>query len=191
MGNSVIIPHIFGTIALITMFFSVGSYYNGLYVDLNRQASKAQLGQVADYVSSNIIDLVVLSQLTERDVFLVKYIKVPLYIGNRYYNLSLIEMPSAYTGEELLKVYTEIDADHIYSTSELPWSKTPVLQIYGNQSITTRYGGDIELRQHVMSNGAESRSAETGDSCSLVIWCSVSGNSTTVGLGVLSLVRGG
>jgi hypothetical protein len=187
IGNSVIIPHIFGTIALITMFFSVGSYYNGLHVDMNREASKTQLGQVADYISSNIIDLVVLSQLTKEEVFLVKKIKLPLYVGEHYYNISLIEMPSTYTGEELFKVYTEIETEYIYSTSELPWAKSPALQIFSNQSISTRYDNDIELHTHVMSNGADRRAAETGDICSLVIWCCKSENSTIVGLGVLSI----
>jgi hypothetical protein len=51
-ADSTIIPHIFGTIALISMFLVVGKYYNGLFATLSNEAYKAQLGQVSDYVAS-------------------------------------------------------------------------------------------------------------------------------------------
>lgn len=190
MGNSVIIPHIFGTIALLTMFFTVSTYYNGFFTNLNQEAYKAQLGQVSEYISSNLIDLVVLSRLSNEDLFLVKTIEVPLEIGKRFYNISLKEMQSPY-GEELLNVVSEINSLDIYSTADLPWPSNTYIQIYSNQSINTRYGDSIEIHSTISSNGVESRVAQTGESASLIVWCHKTGNVTTIGLGVLDKAEGG
>jgi len=185
MGNSVIIPHIFGTVALLTMFFTVGTYYNGFFLNLNEEAYRAQLGQVSDYISSTMIDLVVLSRLSDNDLFLIKTVKIPLEIGKRFYSVRLVEM-QAPNGDELLRVVSEIDSLDIYSTSDLPWSKSQYLQIYSNQSISTNYGEDIELKANFTSNGAEIRSAETEESATLLVWCHKENDIITLGLGVLS-----
>lgn len=190
MGNSVVIPHIFGTIALLTMFFTVGTYYNGFFTTLNEEAYRAQLGQVSEYISSNLIDLVVLSRLSDEDLFLVKTVDVPLEIGERFYRISLKEMQSPY-GEDVLKVISEIESLDIYSTADLPWPKSTYIQIYTNQSISTRYGADIEIRANITSNRAESRMAETGEPATLIVWCQKTDDVTTIGLGVLDRPEGG
>ncbi|MFP3952063.1 MAG: hypothetical protein ACLFVP_08010 [Candidatus Bathyarchaeia archaeon] len=190
MGNSVAIPHIFGTVALLTMFFTVGTYYNGFFTTLNEEAYRAQMGQVSEYLSSNLIDLVVLSRLSEGDLFLVKTIDVPLEIGDRFYRISLEEMQSP-LGEDLLKVVSEIESLDIYSTADLPWPKSTYMQIYTNQSISTRYGDSIEIRANITSNGVERRMAETGEPATLVVWCHKTDDVTIIGLGVLDRVEGG
>ncbi len=179
MGNSVVIPHIFGTIALLSMFFTVGTYYNGYFTQLNREAYQAQLGQVSEYISSNLIDLVVLSRLSDEDVFLVKTIEVPLEIGNRFYRISLKEMQSPY-GEDTLNVVSELESLGVYSTADLPWPKNPYIEIYSNQNITTKYGERINLSYNITSN-----MAKTGESKFLIVWCRKADNSITLGLGVL------
>jgi len=190
MGNSVIIPHIFGTIALLTMFFTVGTYYDGFFTTLNEEAYRAQLGEVSEYVSSNLIDLVVLSRLSDGDLFLVKSFEVPMEIGDRFYRMSLKEMQSP-QGEDLLKVVSEIESLDIYATADLPWPKSNYIQIYTDQSITTRYGDDIEIRSNITSNGAESRMAKTGEPATLIVWCHKTDNVTTIGLGILDRPEGG
>jgi hypothetical protein len=179
MGNSVVIPHIFGTIALLSMFFTVGTYYNGFFNQLNSEAYKAQLRQVSEYVSSNLIDLVVLSRLSSRDVFLVKTIDVPSEIGNRFYRISLLEVQSSYR-EDTLKVASELESLGIYSTADLPWPKSSYIDIYNNQSITTRYGDGLDISYNVTSN-----MANKNEHVQLVVWCQKIDNLIILGLGVL------
>lgn len=184
MGNSVIIPHIFGTIALLTMFFTVGTYYNGFFATLNQEAYQAQLGQVSEYISSNLIDLVVLSRLSKEDLFLVKTVEIPREVGNRFYTVTLKEVQSSY-GEELLKVVAEIDSQGVYSTADLPWPKSTYIQIFSNQSISTKYNENIEIMGNITSNAAEFRTAETGEPYTLIVWCHKADDVITLGLGLL------
>jgi hypothetical protein len=179
MGNSVVIPHIFGTIALLSMFFTIGTYYNGFFVQLNREAYEAQLGQVSEYISSNLIDLVVLSRLSDGDAFLVKTVEVPSEIGNRFYRICLKEMKSLH-GEDTLNVVSELESLGVYSTADLPWPKNSYIEIYSNQSISTKYGERINLSYNITSN-----MAKTCESEFLIVWCSKVDNSITLGLGVL------
>jgi hypothetical protein len=180
----VVIPHIFGTIALLSMFFTVGTYYDGFFTQLNREAYHAQLGQVSEYVSSNLIDLVVLSRLSEEDVFLVKTIDIPSEIGNRFYRVTLLEMQSAY-GEDTLKVVSKIESLDIYATSDLPWPKSSYIDIYSNQSITTRYGDSLGISYNVTSN-----TANKDESIYLVVWCQKTDDMITLGLGDLDRSEG-
>lgn len=190
MGNSVIIPHIFGTVALLTMFFTVGTYYNGFFLNLNEEAYRAQLGQVSEYISSNLIDLVVLSRLSDEDLFLIKTVDIPLEIGKRFYTVSLIEMQSP-NGEDLLKITSEVDSLNLYSTANFPCTKNSYIQIYSNQTISTRYGQDIDLRSNFTSNGAEIKSAQTGEAATLIVWCNKENDVITLGLGVLTRSEAG
>lgn len=184
MGDSVVIPHIFGTIALLTMFFTVGTYYDGFFTQLNREAYQAQLGQVSEYISSNLIDLVVLSRLSDEDVFLVKTIDIPSEIGNRFYRITLLEMQSTY-GEDALRIVSELESLGVYSKADLPWYKSSYIDIYSNQSISTRYGSSLDISYNVTSN-----MASLDESIQLVVWCQKTADTIILGLGVLESSEG-
>jgi hypothetical protein len=179
MGNSVVIPHIFGTIALLSMFFTIGSYYEGFFAKLKMEAYQVQLGQVSEYISSNLIDLVILSRLSDEDTFLVKTVDVPQEIGNRFYRVSLLEMKSVF-GEDSLKVVSELESLGIYSMSDLPWTTSHYIEIFSNQSITTRYGDSLDI-----SNNITSSMANKEGFIQLVVWCHKTDDVITIGLGIL------
>lgn len=185
VADSVIIPHIFGTVAIVTMFFIVGTYYDGFFTTLHSEAYRAQLGQVADYVASNMIDLVTLIQLTEEDQFLVKDIEPTTFIGEKVYNISIITMFPSYGDTEVIRVVTRIDALNLYSVSDLPWSLNANIQIYTNQTIVNPYEGVLTLSSHLPSDAAVSKAAQIDGAASMVIWSSKSGGVITIGLGVM------
>lgn len=187
-ADSVIIPHVFGTIALLSMFFIVGTYYNGLFTKLHSEAYQAQLGQVGDYVSSEIIDLVILSRLPEGDQFLVKEIAPPTFIGEKVYNISIIVMEPSYGDADVIRVVTRIDALNIYSVSDLPWSVDGNIQIYTGQDITPP--PNVTLTRYLLSDAGIGRSAQIDGCASMIIWCSKAENNVTIGLGVTDRIKG-
>ena len=190
MGDSVM-PHIIGTTAIITLYFLVGTYYNGFYTQLYSKAYQVQLGQVADYTASNIIDLVTLSQLTEHDHFLIKDVKVPTFIGEKIYNISLITMTPSYGDMELKRVVTQIDALNIYTTSDLPWSMNATIEIYTDQPIANPHEGTLELTNHLLSVSDVGRAKQIDGFASMVVWCSKADGKIIIGLGVMDRVQGG
>ena len=191
MGGSTVIPHIIGTTAMITLYFLVGTYYNGFYTQLHSEAYKAQLGQVADYIATNIIDLVTLCQLTEHDLFLVKDVEVHTFIGEKIYNISLITMTPSYGDMEIKRVVAQIDALNIYATSDLPWSMNATVEIYTNQPIVNPHEGTLNLTSRVLSTSAVGRAAKIDGFASMVVWCSKTDGSIIIGLGVMDRIQGG
>lgn len=183
VADSSIIPHVFGTIALLSMFFLVGTYYNGFYTNLHSKAYEAQLGQVADYVASEIIDLVIIVNLPEADQFLVKDIEPPTFIGEKVYNISIITMTPSYGDTEVMRVVTRIASLNIYSVSDLPWSLNGSIKIYTGQSIP--HPENVSLREHLPSDAGLGRSVQTAEAASMVVWSSREGENITIGLGVI------
>jgi len=181
VADSTIIPHIFGTCALIMLFFAVGTYYNGFFTNLNSEAYRAQLGQVADYLSSNIIDLVTLSQLTEGDQFLVKVVEMPTFIGERVYNISLTTMTPSYGDADLIRIITRIDALNIYATSDLPWSLNSNIRIYTDQTPHAH----MSFNKTLTSDAAIGQAAKTKKPAAMMVWCLKENNNITIGLGVM------
>jgi hypothetical protein len=188
MADSTVIPHVIGTSAILMLFFVVANYYNGFYTNLNSEAYSAQLGQVGEYISSTLIDLVTLSQLTESDQFLTKDIAIPTTIGEKIYNISLITMTPSYGEAELMRVFTSIDPLNIYATSDLPWSMNSSVRIYVGQ--TVKKPSDITISRHLLSDAALSRAAQTDGFAKIIVWCDKNAENTTIGLGVWDLPGG-
>jgi len=182
MTDSTIIPHVIGTAAMLTMFFIVGSYYNGFYTNLHNEAYQAQLKQAADFLASNIVDLVTLSQLTEGDQFLVKVVETPTFIGERLYNISLVTMTPSYGDMEVIRVVTRIDALSIYATADLPWSVNSAIKIYTNEQSPR---SDVAFKKNLLSDAAVSRAAQIKKSAAIVAWCLKKGGVITIGIGVM------
>lgn len=182
MVDTTTIPHIIGTTAIITMFFVVGTYYNGFYTGLHSEAYRAQLGQAADYIASNIVELVTLSHLAEDDMFLIKTLEIPTFIGERVYNTSLIQRAEKEVGQEFISVYLSIEKLYIGASSELLWSINPNIQRYVNQSI--QHPENLSITNHLLSDAAVSRSIITDSPAAIVVWCSKVDDVIVFGLGV-------
>ena len=179
MGDSVIIPHVIGTAALLVMFFTVGTYYDWYFTDLSREAYRVQLGQVADYISSNIVDLVTLGQLTDRDQFLTKEIEIPRVIADKLYNISLLVMTPSYGDNDVIRVLVRIDSLDIYASSDMPWSANSNIHICNNQTIN-----NITVRSNLLSDAAASKAAQEKKPAKIVVCCLKTSENFAVGLGV-------
>ena len=184
MADSVIIPHIIGTTAIIVLFFTMATFWNGYFTNLNVQAYKAQLGQVADYFTSNLNDLIALSKITAGDLFLVNEMKVPSIIGEKLYNISLIKTLAPDGNKQIISVTTSIASLNIYAVSELMWSPDLNIQIYSNQSIPDAALHNATLSKYLLSDAALSEAARTRGNASIVVWCSKTNDVTVIGLGV-------
>lgn len=124
MGSTVI-SHIIGTVTLLVLFGIIGVYYTTSYSSLQSEIIASNLQGVADYVSSEIVDLVSLCSLSVGDQLLIKKIKIPETIGKSIYNLTIIE------SEGLLKVLVSLSSDpSVYGDSILPWSTGSYLVVF-------------------------------------------------------------
>lgn len=182
MAGSTSITHIIGTTSVILLFFVVGSYYNGYFTELNVEAYKAQLGQVAEYYAANMNDLVVLGSLTENSVFLSKEVVTPSSIGERIYNISLTKMTSSDGDKQVFSVVVSIDSLNIFAIADMVWSPNLNIQLYTNQAITGN--GTVTLQRSIVSNEPATVRGRTGHPASGVVWCSKAGASMILGLGI-------
>ncbi|MBS7631388.1 hypothetical protein KEJ47_07435 [Candidatus Bathyarchaeota archaeon] len=182
MANSVIIPHIVGTVALLMMFFSVGTFYQDYYTNLHEKAYEAQLNQVANYVASNLVDLVSLNQMISGDKCLVKTIEIPYSIGENLYNVSLIPMISSGGDINVIRVIAFIEKMNLYAMVDLPWSVDSSIMVYTNQTLPR---SDIFPLNNIVSNKASADSRRTGKPVSMVVWSLKEGDRIVIGLGTL------
>jgi len=187
MGDSAVIPHVIGTVAVIMLFFSLTAYYNGYYGQLNLQGYKAQLGQIGEYYAANMNDLVTIASLAEGDVFLVKEIQTATFIGDRIYNVSLIRTTVAGRDQESLAVSTRLESLNLFTTTELIWSPELNITIYTNQSVPEA-PSDLTPRSFVSSDAAVARAAQTHKSASIAIWCRKTDGAMILGVGVKSFI---
>lgn len=182
MAGATSITHIIGTTSIIMLFFIVGSYYNAYFSDLNTEAYKAQLGQIAEHYAANLNDLVALSSLTESDLFLSKEVVTPISIGERFYNITLTKMTSSEGNKQVLSVEVSIDSLNIFAIVDMVWSPNLNIQLYTNQTIVGN--GTVTLKRYVTSDQAANIRGQTGHPASAVVWCSKTGSSMVLGLGI-------
>jgi len=175
MPDSTVIPHVLGTIALISIFLAVEAYYDGFYAKLSEEAYEAQLKQVAEYVASNFIDLVVVAQVAEGEVFMVKRLDIPRFIGGKPYNITLSEIQRR--GDvSLVSVILSRERADLYSAVDLPWTADAV-SIYSDQVIDTPYNMTLTSRLESVD--------DQGGVLTIVAWCWRSGDSIVIGLGLM------
>jgi hypothetical protein len=174
MPDSTVIPHVLGTIALISIFLAMEAYYDGLYTKLSEEAYKAQLNQVAEHIASNLIDLVVVAQVAE-EVFLVKKLEIPRLIADKPYNITITEMSK---GEDvsLVSILLSRDRANIYAYVELPWT-AEAISIYSDQAVDSPYNITLTTRLESID--------DLGGALSIVVWCWRSGDSIVIGLGLI------
>lgn len=85
------IQHVVGTTALIFLVISVGFYFYILSSYVQVDILKQQLGDAAEYVSLNLVEIVTLVNASNQPyVIMVKAIEMPTDIGGRAYVVEII-----------------------------------------------------------------------------------------------------
>jgi len=125
-----VIPHLVGTVTLITIFFTVVVYYQYVYASYQTQLIASNLKDVADYVASNIVDLVSLCYLSHGDQNLNITIKIPTRIGNDIYTIRIFSFSDPNAEENLYIVRAYLTSNpSTYGQAELPWSSSEYVSV--------------------------------------------------------------
>jgi hypothetical protein len=175
---SVTISHVIGTVTLIMVFIGVTMFYTLSYLSLQTEALTQQLQEAADYVSTNLVDLVSLCFISPTDQLLIKSLEMPKNIGNNLYSLTLLITTDPITQENVLMVQAFFNSQpYNYMESVLPWS------IGGNMKIWN--GTTINNLPFPAANQFEPKISISSGGSNLVAWVLRQGNMITVGLGVM------
>jgi hypothetical protein len=180
----IVIGHVVGTVTLLMMFFAIGNYYSNYFAMLTDEAYVSQLKQVSNYLSSNLIDLVTLAQITPGNQFLVKQFEIPYAINENLYNVSLAWQNSPSGNYKVIRLTTSIQKTDQYFTVDLPYSNTSIVKIYSNEVLPDNYQLIVN---NISSSAAREKAVTTGKITSLMVWCLKNGDNITVGFGVMPL----
>ena len=159
----------------------MGSYYQNYYTILSQQTYRTQLKQIAEYVGSNLIDIVTLSQTIPGDQFLSKTIEIPYSINENLYDLSLIKTPTSKIDVDVVRLISIIVKNNQYSIVDMPWSGENLL-IYTNQTIPR---SDILISSSISSNAAASQAVIRKEPTKMIVWCLKTNNVIVIGFGVM------
>jgi len=168
---SVTISHVIGTTTLLMVFTAATMFYTISNFSLQRETLAMQLQEAADYVSSNLVDLVSLCFISPTDQLLIKTLEMPENIGVNVYTVTLVEKTNPVTHEKLMIVKAHFDfRPSIYRESLLPWT---TIKIWNGTSIGDL--GRVEPKLSISSSASN-----------MVIWALRQAEEITVGLGVMS-----
>ena len=157
--SSSVISHVIGTAALISLFLIVTVYHAYSYSMIQNGVIESQLEEIAGYISSNIVQLVSLTTLSDEDQFLIKEFKIQRYVD-----------PISQEEVFRVRVYL-ISKSSTYGVSYLPWSEGGSIHIYN--------GTDPGIPGSSLSP-AVSLSSGYEEIC---VWSLKRGTEITVGLG--------
>jgi hypothetical protein len=164
---SVVLSHVIGTVGLLTILLSSGTYYTMFYTSLQDRIALGQLDDVANVISLDSTELISLILLSEHDNLLVLDLKIPAEIHTAIYNVTLLRVVSG--DETHLTVHVMLDQSS-YAQRALPWAASDQLRLYDGAPLTL--AGVTPLRS-VYSSTANA-----------VLWCERRGTVVTIGLGV-------
>ena len=168
---SVTLSHVIGTTTLISLFVVAGIYYSITYSSFKTRIIATQLEEIADYISSNVIDLVSLCSLSNLDQLIIKELDILEFVSETYYyNITLVEIKDPNTQEWLFAIRTyPVSKPTIIKESNLPWSANGNIMVYnGTDPVETTL--HLEVTVSSLTN--------------VVAWCSKSGEKISIGLGV-------
>lgn len=173
MGH-VAITHVLGTIGLLTVFFSATTYFQLSFTSLQYQICVVQLDRAANYVASNIIEMISLCYVSDGDQLIVKELRAPTDVRGYSYSIEL----SVFAEDIAVRTFLT-DRSTIGGESVLPWSTDANITVYDVENpeienyIAAKYPS-LDPRVRVFSRP------------DLVIWCWKTNNGIIVGLGVMS-----
>ena len=131
-----VLSHVIGTVALISLFFTVGTYYSVTYLSIQNEAMSSQLEEVADYVASTLINLVSLSSLNNQNHNVSIELKLPKHIGDKIYEVVIEEFVDPNTNESLFRVRAYLALQpSIYGVSALPWPAEGRIRLHNQTEI--------------------------------------------------------
>ncbi len=166
--GSVVMAHLIGTVSLLVIFTVVGTYFTIYYSSLRSEVIASNLQDAADYVSSQIVDLVNLCFTSTEDQLLIKELEIPQQVGGSVYIIKI-----AYS-EDLVKIVAYFFSNpSILGESLLPWST----------------GGNIEFFNGtdpgISDPRVKPRTSISSLHENLIVWCLKKEGRITFGLGVM------
>jgi len=165
----VALAHIIGTVMLILIFLSAALFYQQYYFSLRIEAISRQLQEAADYVASNIADLVSLCFINPIDQLVIKTLDLPEKIGEDYYSIIIVKPIVSDAGEEIILVKAYLNSNpYVYGEAILPFAMINLWD--GEESIDSSI---VQPKRVVSSSTPNS-----------VIWALARNGTITIGLGV-------
>ena len=180
----IVIGHVIGTVTLLMMFFAIGNYYTDYFAVLSKDAYQNQLKQISNYLSSNLVDLVTLAEITPGNQFLVKQVNMPYSINENLYNIGLTWQNSPNGNYQVVHLTASMPKTDQYVAVDLPYSNNSLVKIYSNENIPPGY---LLIANHISSDAALSKATITRKVTALMVWCLKNGDDITIGFGVMSL----
>jgi hypothetical protein len=171
---STIVTHIIGTVSLMLIFISVGSYYSMSIASFKNEVITVQLSKIANYIGSDMVDLVSLCYISAEDQLLIKNITLPAGITAYQYNMAIEK-----TTQNIVRV-SLVSESYVYGDYALPWSTESSIIIYN--------GSNAEAKNYIQSERPYLNpvvGVYSGDK-GIVIWCLKTENQITIGLGLMS-----
>jgi hypothetical protein len=173
---SVSISHLIGTVALMLIFFSIGSYYSMSIASLKNEVITVQLSKIANYIGSDIEDLVSLCYIGEQDqMLLIKNLTLPTGLTSFGYNMTIEKI-----GQNMLVRVYLISESEVYGEYILPWPTESNIRVYN--------GLDPEVENCIYSERPsltlklDVDDLDTG----IMIWCVKHEDQITIGLGLMN-----
>jgi len=172
---SVTFTHLIGTVSLMLIFFSVGSYYSMSIASLKNEVTTVQLSKIANYIGSNIEDLVSLCYISELNQMLIKNLTLPTGLTSYGYNMTIEKIGQSI----LVRVYL-ISESEVYGEYILPWPTESNIRVYNDldpevENYIQSERPSLILKLHVDD-------LDTG----IMIWCVKLEDQITIGLGLMN-----
>jgi hypothetical protein len=165
--GSVSLTHLIGTVSLMLIFLSVGSYYSMSIASLKNEVVTVQLSKIANYIGSDIVDLVSLCYIGELDQLLIKNLTLPAGLTAYGYNMTVEKI-----GQNMVVRIYLISDSLVYGEYTLPWSTESNIEVYDGSGT---YPDKLTPTFYVDN-------LDTG----IVIWCTKIEDQITIGLGLMS-----
>lgn len=167
--TEVTITHVIGTVTLILVFVSVTLFYQYYYSSLQKETLARQLEEAANYIASNLADLISLCLISPADQLVVKTLDMPEKIGESYYSIAITKSVDPYIGEEMVTVKVYLNSDPFtIGEAILPFTLINVWNDTGSINL------DIVQPKLVISSGTPNS----------VIWALAKNSTITIGLGI-------
>ena len=166
------IAHIIGTAALIALVMSVTLAYQIIVGFVETNVLKAQLKQVAEYASMNLVNLITLTEFAYGDIstltVMTKSLKLPEDLGGNPYRVRLVNEGGNYYVQAELVTRTDLTAK-----SPLPLNSTKTSVIIVTDEI------------QLPDSSVTPSNVVYGGNPNIVVWCwKNSSNSMCAGIGV-------
>jgi len=173
--GSVSLTHLIGTVSLMLIFLSVGSYYTMSIASLKNEVITVQLSKIANYIGSDMVDLVSLCYIGELDQLLIKSLTLPAGLTVYGYNMTVEKI-----GQNMVVRIYLISDSLVYGEYALPWSTESSIKVYN--------GSDADVENYIQSEKPSLTpklhidNLDTG----IVVWCVKIEDQITIGLGLMS-----